>query len=87
MLCVFVRVCVRVCVCVCACVCVSGGRLRWLAQDLKDHMRKAGEVGFAEVSRDGEDDLPRRVSCKYLARASGVVCVRVRATAVGGERA
>ena len=27
-------------------------------QDLKDHMRKAGEVGFSEVTRDGEWLLP-----------------------------
>ncbi|XP_028055022.1 serine/arginine-rich splicing factor SR34A isoform X2 [Camellia sinensis] len=26
-------------------------------QDLKDHMRKAGDVCFAEVSRDSEDDI------------------------------
>ena len=40
-------------------------------QDLKDHMRKAGEVGFSEVTRDGEWLLPIHLAADLVCTSAG----------------
>lgn len=79
-------------------VAVSGLPVSGSWQDLKDHMREAGEVGFADVFKDGSgvvefarhDDMKHAVrkldDSKFTSRDGETAYIRLKEESGGGSR-